>query len=117
MSNKKTKFFQFIKMPAGGRIKEPYIASRVSKDGREITLEPRVLVGIGDELAVKRGHKQTAKVDCNHPISWGMPAKIAQCSDDKQCPHCGSTKEDGFDLGSDWGVVFGARCGNCNFSF
>lgn len=42
---------------------------------------------------------------------------------DFECPNCGRSRKDGFDIGvdSDTGEIFGARCGNenggCGWSF
>lgn len=57
----------------------------------------------------------------NQRISWGEPAILMQVQFDKCCPRCGLERADGFDLGIEFGRVFGARCptedGGCGFSF
>ncbi len=54
-------------------------------------------------------------------ISWGEPAVITQVTMDKECPCCGLSRADGFDMGVERGRVFGARCpredGGCGWSF
>ena len=54
-------------------------------------------------------------------ISWGMPAQIFQCIQDKECPRCGRGVNDEyapFDLGRDSaGAYFGGRCNACDWSF
>ena len=81
---------------------------RVSKSGHEITIPPAELVVIADSLMLKHGRKFS--------ISWGMPAKIAQCKDDKHCPQCGCSRQSGFDIGISRGLIFGCRC-ECGFAF
>ncbi len=57
----------------------------------------------------------------NQRISWGEPAVRTQVKMDKECPQCGLSRADGFDMGVERGRVFGARCpredGGCGWSF
>jgi hypothetical protein len=49
------------------------------------------------------------------------PEEILMASVDKECPRCGLTQAEGFDVGIENDAVFGVRCGHehggCGFSF
>ena len=51
-------------------------------------------------------------------VTWGEPARIVQTIYDKECPCCGCSRQDGFDMGRDSaGSAFGARCPACEWTF
>jgi len=53
-------------------------------------------------------------------ISWGQPALILECKEDKRCPRCGARvwwpEEVRFDIGYENRKFFGAICFNCGWT-
>ena len=49
----------------------------------------------------------------SYKMGWGEPAQICQAVMDKECPQCGATREEGFDMLFIAGELIGARCGAC----
>lgn len=57
----------------------------------------------------------------NQKITWGEPAMIVQAKLDKCCPRCGLDRFGGFELGVEYGEIFGAYCpddaAGCGWTF
>ena len=94
-------------------------SDHVFKAGREIAVDPKLLVRFADDIIAKKGQ--------SGEITWGKPAKIAACRDSKSCGVCENRVSDaiyehttiisGIDFDrTERGAIIGAYC-CCGFSF
>ena len=98
---------------------EDCCSDHVSKDAREVTIDPAKLVGMVDDMQAKK--------EKNKSITWGKPAKIAVCRDTRSCGVCENRPDNaiyeqtilisGIDFDrTERGSIIGAYC-CCGFSF
>jgi len=64
-------------------------------------------------------HKPSKKKALSHiqRLKTGHQVKVVMLNEEKVCPICGFSREQGFDYGEENGKGFGCRCGNCGFSY